>query len=208
MWGGVALGLRTFSAPAPEFLACWTRLIRNGLASGDDVLEPAMRLPTVPASNLLVRRFLSSTCDSLLVMDDDMVFEPDALRRLRAGGSEYGVYGVLYASRRLPHNPIVFRSANTALNYTDDLGGNIDVEFCGMGFTLIRRAVIEKLQAGYMSGDVFSWGKLAEDGALCAAARHCGFRVGVNSDISIGHISADPVYWDAASKSYVARKFE
>lgn len=208
MWGKVAIGLRSFGVPAPEFLQSWTRMIRGGLADGDEVLDIVARKPIVPASNALVESFMETLCDSLLIMDDDMVFEPDTLKRLRAGGEKYGIYSVLYASRRFPHFPLVFRSANKSLNSTKNLGGDIDVEFVGMGFTLIRRSVFEQLRKNYMADDVFSWNRSGEDGAICGAARKIGFKVGVNSDISVGHISADPIYWNPETDAYETREFK
>lgn len=198
MWGKVAIGWRVHAASAPEFNTCIKRLIIQGLRQGDIVLDPAIHMPLVGGTNRIVNAFMDETiCNSLLIFDDDMVFACNDVQKLRASGQEYGVLSALYASRRYPYNPNVFRSVYRNLNNIHDLNGVINVEAVGMGMTLIRREVVDALRKGYGKKDVFQWDRYGEDMAFCKCVRNMGFKVGLNCDVSIGHVTSSIVYWDA-----------
>ena len=81
--GKVAIALRIGTAPDPAFFMSWTRLMRDGLRPGDVVLHPAIGMPHACACNFLISAFLSTDCDSVLFIDDDMVFDAAALNTLR-----------------------------------------------------------------------------------------------------------------------------
>jgi hypothetical protein len=89
-WGSVAVGVRVAKHPEPFFFADWTALLTSGLRSGDTVLMPAMHMPAHWAARKIVRNFLGTKKDSLLMVDDDMTFDPDMLHRMRDNKDNWG----------------------------------------------------------------------------------------------------------------------
>jgi len=197
MWGKIAVGTRCYAQPEPEFFVSFVGLMRDGLRSGDKVLDPVIRWNVVTALKMMLDRFLATDCDSLLVLEDDTVFRSADLEALRASGGEYGILSALFAARRFPFNPQVFRSVMRSKNSVDDLRGVIDVEAVPFGFCLIRRAVVEAIQKRNKARPV-RWGAADECFSYCEDARVVGCRVGMNTGVSIGHLTPGvKVYWNA-----------
>jgi hypothetical protein len=192
-FGKVAVGVRIGVAPRPAFFVCWTRLVQTGLEPGDVVMDPAIGLPHAPAANALVARFLETDCDSLLFVDDDMVFDPDALRKLRADDGGHGMVGALYATRRRPYTPIAWRLApndedpDHMVEIEPHGVGIMRVDLLGLGFTLIRRR--------WLSLNCFEWSnRRGEDGEFCKRLRESGGTIGCNLGVRPGHRAEISVY--------------
>lgn len=195
MWGKVAIGTRLYADPRAEFFVSFAKLIKDGLKLGDELLEPVIRWNVVTALTMICRRFLKSSCDSLFLFEDDIVFTVDDFARLRGSGKDFGILSALFVARRYPFNPQVFRSLRRSRNSIRDLRGTIEVEAVPFGFALIRRPVIEKI--AQMNGQrIAQWGVCDECITFCQQARGFGFKVGMNTDISVGHCTMAQVYWD------------
>ncbi|MCG2681175.1 MAG: hypothetical protein L6455_14595 [Kiritimatiellae bacterium] len=196
MWGKIAIGTRFYADPRAEFVASLLRLAGSGLCPGDMILEPVIRWNVVTALTKVCQRFLASPCDSMLILEDDVVFNPEDLKALRNSGQEYGILSALFPARRYPFNPQVFRSMRRSKNNIENLRGIIDVEAVPFGFCLIRREVIQKITE--VNGErIARWGVCDECISFCEQVRGFGFKVGMNTDVSVGHIlPAIPVYWD------------
>lgn len=198
MWGRVAIGTRMYADPKAEFVQSLLALMRDGLRDGDKVLDPVVRWNVVSALRMVFERFLASDCDSLLILEDDVVFRPTDLDNLRAAGSGYGILSALYPARRWPFNPQIFRSVLRSKNYVTELKGLVNVEAVAFGFCLMRRATIEAVAARNKSR-VSRWGAVDECFSFCEDARILGFKIAVNTEVSVGHVvPATPVYWNAA----------
>jgi len=158
------------------------------------VLRPAIGLPHSGACNLLVARFLETDCDSLLFIDDDMVFDHTSLAQLRAEDGGFAVLSALYTTRRPPFTPIILMEDPSTKTGTVRLaippgGGLLKVDVVGLGFTLIRRDVL--------APNCFDWiNGLGEDGAFCRRVRAMGREVGVNADVNIGHRATFTIRWN------------
>jgi hypothetical protein len=199
-FGKVAIGVRVGHAPNAAFFCCWTRLLLDGLDAGDVVLPPAMHLPHAVAANALVGEFLDKTeCDSLLFLDDDMTFAPDALRRLRQPNG-WAVMSALYATRRAPYTPIAFvrnpeftDDASKMTEVDPSAGGIVTVDLVGLGFTIIRRP--------YLRHNIFEWSNgLGEDGKFCRDAQEAGGLIGCNLDVICGHRTEISVYCNVTKR--------
>jgi hypothetical protein len=192
-WGRIAVGLRCGYGADPAFVCSWTDLLMGGLRDDDEVLPPACELYHHFTAEQLARRFLAGTCDTILYVDDDMVFEPGDLCRLRDDkrGNAFGILSALYCARR-NREPIVYRreADGKAVPVTPAHDAVMDSAFVGLGFCLIRREVLQVLAAA--AGPQCLIFSLPPDGAgedvkLCADAIEAGFKVGVHTGVSIGH---------------------
>jgi hypothetical protein len=188
--GKIAVALRIGVAPDPAFFMSWTRLMRDGLRPGDVVLHPAIGMPHSCACNFLASAFLTTNCDSMLFVDDDMVFDQAALDRLRDTETHHDILSGLYTTRRPPVRPIVLDKEGDKIRprALNQCVGVLDCDVVGLGFTLISRKAVDHAAKERGADGIFKWeNALGEDGAFCLAARDAGFLVGVNCDVIVGH---------------------
>ena len=196
-WGRVAIGTRISQMLDPSFFACWSAMLAGGLRAGDALLPPPVGMAAHHAANMLAGMFLATECDTLLTVDHDHTFFPDALEQLRADprGAPFGMMAALYVSRN-SHAPLVLRMAPQS---TDDnplmavftafeRGDVVDVDVLPLGFTLIRREVL--LDVGGEGGPWFGYitPDATEDIGFSIAARGAGHRLAVNTAVPIGHV--------------------
>jgi hypothetical protein len=144
--------------------------------------------------------------DWLLFIDDDMVFEPDAVKQLVAVQREYDldIVGGLCFRRQPPHQPTLYmREGPTSGGYNflerwDD--GPVEVDATGLAFCLITRRAFETIAGSPMPSfderastrppSFFGWNNiLGEDLQFCQDAKKHGLKIWVDTRIEIGHVS-------------------
>jgi hypothetical protein len=147
----------------------------------------------------------------LLFVDDDMVWQPDAVGRLVDTYTELAeqfteplIVGGLCFRRTPPHNPTLYVRElpnDGPYNFLEKWATDIvEVDATGMAFTLISKAAIEAVAEAempplevrqHMAGPpaFFHWtGRMGEDLRFCADAKAKGVRIFVDTRIEIGHI--------------------
>jgi len=144
--------------------------------------------------------------DWLMFIDDDMVWDSNAVGRLLAARDEIDadIIGALCYRRSSPHQPTLFmREAPTSGGYnyledwTDDI---IEVDATGMAFVIIHKRVFEAIAQSKMPArevrnniglpNFFRWeGSIGEDLRFCQDAKAAGCRVFVDTRIEVGHIA-------------------
>jgi len=214
-WGRIAVGLRSFDGGDPVFLRCWTNLLVKGLRKSDEGLHPAIQLPHHYAANDLVNYFLKGKCDTLLFVDDDMTFEADPLERLRKDPRTYSydVCQALYIQGKPPHHPnCIVKDPNSPTKHRIDpkppANSVVEVGIVGMGFTMIRRTVIEKVLKWKPEGKMlFYWGEdgTSEDAAFCMNAQKQGFTLCTHTGITAGHRVGIVMDWDSEAQHTVLK---
>lgn len=223
-FGRIAVGCRIGKHPEAAFFAAWTGLVVEGLRDDDVVLAPSAYSPAHWAADFLARQFLKSGCDTLLMIDDDMDFAPDALECLRANVAsfDYDIVSALCTTRELPPVPVLLRLAD----YQPDngrelfdrvtrfhLGQVIPVDTVGLAFTLIRRRVFEQMvktslepvSIDEMCFFTYGPGRETDDTPFCRRARQLGFKLAVDTAVHIDHIAAIPLGWRHVEKRRVKR---
>ena len=157
--------------------------------------------------NSLVQRMRG---DWLLFIDDDMVWETDAIKRLiqslhdlKEAGETPDVLGALCFRRAAPYQPTLYvRYKEGPYNYLEDWEGRyIEVDATGMAFCLITKECFERVAGTPMPPweermkmdklpDFFRWhGALGEDLRFCQDVRAAGGRIIIDTDIRIGHMA-------------------
>lgn len=144
--------------------------------------------------------------DWLMFIDDDMVWDADAVGRLVAARDEIDadIIGALCYRRSAPHQPTLFmREAPTGggYNYLEDWEpGIIEVDATGMAFVIIHKRVFERIADTPMPpyevrkvlgpSDFFRWGgPLGEDLRFCQDAKEVDCRIFVDTRIEVGHMA-------------------
>lgn len=199
-FGQVAIGVRCGARPDPYFADSLCKLLIGGTRPGDQYLKPAIGISHSCAANALVERFLEGPAQSLLFLDDDMVFEPDALERLRCTPGDADILAGLACCRRGQMLPVAFVGGSVVRQFDRPLH-YLDV--VGLAFTLITRACIYAVREQRQQGaGVFRWDNEAgEDGEFCGAAANAGYRAAINPEVVIGHRFSGTVRWEEARQA-------
>lgn len=207
-FGKIAVGAR-ISSPHPSFVGCYAALVHEGMRDGDTLLMPTYRVPSHIAANELMRDFLATDADTLLLIDDDMTFDAGLLDRMRDNplNWEYDVVSAIATQRLVPPRAIVMRLGEQpplpdsldGIYYQlvmDDVqpGKTMRVGATGMAFTLIRRSVLEAMtnEHGPRHTWYVQWGEngMGEDVWFCRRAGSLGYSIGVDVDAQVGHIGS------------------
>lgn len=215
-WGKLAIGVRCGSSADPMFLQSWTKLLVKGLRPDDKVLLPVIELPQHYAADALVHSFLKTDCDSLLIIDDDMIFQPEDLAALRddAEGFEYDMLQALCLSRNPPHYPVMlepFGKDKFKVRAQAPKDEIVDVAIVGLAFTLCRRELFAKVATCKEDNEMFfrwSYRGDSEDASFSALALEAGCRLGVNTRVCIGHRIPVVVTWDHEAKGVAYQEKE
>lgn len=214
-WGTLAIGTRISKHPEVGFFTSWTAMLTGGLHQGDTVLLPQAHMPAHQAANTLARDFLRSGKDSLLLIDDDMRFDPDAVARLRANQNNWP-YDIVFAfctHRVWPPKPVILRVSDKQPGEPESIHGQlhdivyefedgdvVPVDTVGLAFTLISRRVFEALTDPVYGPDYtyffdYGRGRESDDISFCRRARAAGFTLAVDTSVKIEHISSLPLGW-------------
>jgi len=144
--------------------------------------------------------FLRGDTDKLFWIDSDMVWNPDDFIRLLALSTQVDVVGAAYPAK--VEGPTTFYANFDVTGRRGDYG-LMEVKGLGLGFTVVSRAVAEKLAADapkvadQISGrsvasvfrvDVVDGRRRTEDMAFFADIRAAGYPVWIDPHISLGHI--------------------
>jgi len=169
--------------------------------------------------NNLVAKFLEQDAEWMWMVDTDMVFQPDTLRRLLAQAhyKERPIVGALcFGANRTSTNifPTLYwwKTPEGALSGSMlDLrnSGLVDVDGTGAACLLIHRSVLETLTAEFPPPKgpfEFAWydtslgpERIGEDMLFCVRAVNAGFPIFVDCDIRVGHVKPvilDLDYWE------------
>jgi hypothetical protein len=199
-FGKLAIACRVGSRPDGEFFRSWTRLIAGGgLRSGDTILTPVIEMQAHYAANSLIKGFLRSEADSILFIDDDMVFKNEDLDRLRDDQESWKYDGVmgLCQSRQPPHRSLVLKKNPEGDGFlvggSPDPDSVVEVGIVGLGFTIFKRSLFENNEEPYF---YFNKEGDGEDAIFCINAAKNGARFAVNTRVQIGHRFPMIVQWD------------
>jgi hypothetical protein len=207
-FGTIAFGVRIGGLVDPSFFYCWSMLLRSSsFRTGDVMLNPSVGLPHGPACNMLLEWFYRSDCDSLMLLDDDMEFTPDAIDRLRSDDYGYDIISGLCVTRKVQHVPIVITGRDPVTNMVqvakrDEIKNVMPVAYAGFGAIIIKRWVLQKMLEARPGEQLFYFDpRLGEDGRFCEDARAVGARIGCNTGVRFGHRTTVALYWNTEAQA-------
>jgi hypothetical protein len=146
--------------------------------------------------------------DWILFIDDDMTWQPDAIRRLVQTQRDHDLdmVGALCFQRGDPYQPTLYmREQATSGNYVFledwDRDSVVEVDATGMAFVLITKRLLERIAGEFPSLETrtskgsrppsyFRWDEkgFGEDMTFCQDAKKAGGRIFVDTSIKTGHI--------------------
>lgn len=206
----VAVGVNTYSHVTAETLLSLAKMWN---AYPDDfqsrlILVRGGCADFAGTRNRLVREFLSTGIDWLLIVDTDMVWEPEDWERLRASADEdHPLVAGLYFVSNDPPNPCCVVFDESGAKYTpvfhEDSDELVRVHAAGLGFSLIHRDVFLKSADLTNDHEWFEHGfrtvtgeTMSEDYAFASRVQEAGFPVYVNSKVRVRHVKSHVIGWD------------
>lgn len=148
-------------------------------------------IPVDSARNAIVGKLLSDpSITHALWIDDDMVFDPDVLKRLLA--HDLPIVGGLCHNRRDPYVPILIRKMDNGLFsfMMNAPKGLVSVDATGAAFLLVKREVFEAIETRFPGEGAFTVrDRCGEDVSFCFRAADCGFKTYVDTTVEIGHVA-------------------
>jgi hypothetical protein len=155
------------------------------------------------ARNVVAGEFLKTDFTHLFWIDSDIVWTPNDFFRLVGFGAVHDIIGATYPFKSDPPQVVVNTVGNPG-EYQINGYGNVKVKSLGLGFTIVQRAVIEKLAASkpvakdainnIECADIFRIGRrkngemVGEDIAFFDDARELGFCAWLDPSITLGHV--------------------
>jgi hypothetical protein len=208
-----------FQAHAPGAIGTVAMVMRDHVNAATLVSLLRTDWSFVPADKYLDRVFVQGSIltlnrneciqrmdgDWILFIDDDMTWNPDAIRKLIETRDYYDLdmVGGLCFKRTPPFHPTIYmREEATAGKYNfleswdEDV---VEVDGTGMAFCLIHKRVFERMlgmdmpprdeRMEHAPVNFFRWeGGLGEDLRFCQDAKASGSKIFVDTRIPIGHV--------------------
>jgi hypothetical protein len=161
----------------------------------------------------IAEMFLRSDSTHLFWIDSDIVWTPDDFFRIVGSGAVLDIVGASYPFKKEPISFLINFSGGPGQAIRNGLGC-LKIESMAIGFTIMKRAVIEKIAAmkprvmdkinGLEYADLFRVDRTEENGprgedvAFFADAKEQGFEAWLEPKIRLGHIGmkiyqGDPV---------------
>jgi hypothetical protein len=150
------------------------------------------------ARSAIVDSFLKSDCTHLFWIDSDIVWTPDDFFRIVGFGAVLDVVGAIYPFKKQAPMTFLINHVGEPGQYEINGLGCVKIKGMGMGFTLMKRAVVEAVAAtkpkrrdpitGLEYADVFRIDHEGEDLAFFSDIRAAGYDIWLDPSIQIGHI--------------------
>jgi len=147
------------------------------------------RMITHESRNALAKIAVDRGFTHLMMIDSDHVFDKDLIHTLLLYKKD--IVGVRAYRRCAPHYPCIFvkdqkMKETDAMTFVDahDMGLMV-TDAVGFGAVLINVDVLKKMTYPY-----FYFTNTGEDFNFCRDARNLGFKIHVDTDIEIGHVTS------------------
>ena len=139
--------------------------------------------------------------DYIMFIDSDVIFKPEDLKNLLEmnvdicsgaylmnGGTHYPIVEHFDNSYFLSNGTFKFISCEELKQYKTPF----DVEYCGMGFMLIKKNVIEQLTYPWFYANMFNFNDTvkeftSEDVSFCMSLKKKNFKILINPNVRVGH---------------------
>ena len=158
--------------------------------------------------NRLVREFLATGIEWLLIVDSDMVWEPEDWKRLRDSADEqHPIVGGTYFVDNEPLRPCCVIFGKDGKKFTpvlhEDSPELLQVSASCVGFGLIHRDVFYKSAEPESDHEWFEHGwrspggeTMPEDYCFCGRVAAAGIPVYINTKVRVGHLKSRIIGWN------------
>lgn len=196
-----------------KFLQCWTNLLFwciqnniNPILSNDiDSNVYFVRSKILGGSTLrgIHQKPFNGNIDYdyIMFIDSDIIFKPEDIKKLLSmntniacgaylmnGGTHYPIVEHFDNEYFLKHSTFKFTSLQDLRNKKKPF----TVEYCGMGFMLIKKNIIEQLTYPWFYANMFEFNDnikefTSEDVSFCMSLNKKNFKIFINPEVKVGH---------------------
>lgn len=168
------------------------------------------KLSVASGRNRIVRKFLETNADALVMVDDDVIPTPGFVEKLLE--AKYDVVGAPVAIAKLPQHPLFLNvfdveDNGAIVNVPPQTTGHQRVDAVGSGCILIHRRVLEdhRMKRPFdqqlnENGEIL----VGQDLEFCRRVRAFGYTIGVNWEVVCDHYVS--LHLNAAQQM-IAEKF-
>lgn len=143
------------------------------------------------ARSLVAQEFLDGAASRLFWIDSDMVWTPDDFMKLLGLSTKMGVVGATYSVKSETKPRFIVKHPDMT-DFDMNEFGCLKVDGMGLGFTIVKREVIERLAAvkkPHIFREDFVDGQLrGEDIAFFADVAALGYDIWLDPTIELGHV--------------------
>lgn len=168
-------------------------------------LRPSSHGPIDSVRNELADLALAANCTHVWYCDTDQVYPQDVLIRLLSHGLPV-VTGKVHL-RMPPYSPILRRVVGKDFVEIPDeewsKGGLVEVDGTGFGCVLLSTEVLKAIEKPWFKFIVDGETKVGEDFYFWAKVKDAGYRIFVDCDVKIGHLTTMSI----TEESYFAFKY-
>lgn len=179
----IALGLPTNRGIKPETVRSVLSMISATEAPVHTIVS-TKGFNTAENRNYLVAQAIKAGCTHLLLIDDDMIYEPNSINRLVS--LQKHVVGAKYSVRR--H----VEGENEVIEYGNEKSDTepFRCNALGGGLLLIDLSILPKLQSPLFWYKVFDVGmvEMSNDWWFCERVRDAGYEIWCDPTLKPGHI--------------------
>ena len=211
----IFIGVPCYGMVAPEVLDDWMRwcfYLGRRLPQFDFFCGVRTKSEQFRARNAIVEGAMSVGADWLLMMDDDMIVNPQIkvavadeyafIDRLLAHDKD--IVGALYFQRTGGGAPVAMKRAGERgyrfLRDDELTGGLQEVDVTGGGAMLVRMKIFDRLPHPFFAPEH----EFGTDVQLCRAAQAQGIKVYLDSGVELGHVRDERVIITSRNKSQYA----
>lgn len=166
------------------------------------------------ARNAIVDAAMQTNSDWLLMLDDDMIIDPNTTQRVSNAYSliqklldhKKDIIGALYYQRGGGCPPVtMMRVGESGYRFLRDdelVGGLQKVDVAGGGCLLVNMRVFDHIQRPYFEPE-FNYGT---DVQLCRKAQDLGYEVWLDSSIELGHLKSERTIVTSENRGRIQRE--
>ena len=187
----VSIGIPTNRGLRPKMAQCLLDLVARG--GYDFHIVIAEEGYTIAENrNYLAVKSLNNESEYILMIDDDMTFEPDLLDNLIENKKD--ICGVAYHPRSETGKIIKYLDEvhAVAIEESDDpkYKDTFECHATGTGIILINTKVFKKVKRPWFMFEYYETGqcKLGEDWYFCREAKKVGFKIFTDPKLVVGHL--------------------
>lgn len=143
--------------------------------------------------NVIIEQALENDCTHIFLVDDDIIVQRNTLAQLLAHNLD--IVGGHYLMRNFPHQALIFDKeeldgSNHWWTIDNDASGVVEVTATGLGCVLFKSEIFLKLPKPWVRMAELEPAGWSDDIGLFNRIRKVGFKIHVDLDMPVGHISS------------------
>lgn len=150
--------------------------------------------PYIYINRNLILQFAKKRNESLLMIDSDIVFKLEDVRKMWRHLQVFDIVSGLYCLGNPPYPPCVLKRTENDYEFCEPPKSMGMIDACGGGFLGISEKAVKKLPDNAFDNVWENGVPHGEDISFCHRAKQLGFRIWLDPSISVGQIRSNAIY--------------